>query len=78
MGLLDILFGKDEEPWQMQGDIIGPTIDTIKGKTVIIGEFNSENKDPSKAIDSKHWDALSLEAQKALKEQGFYPSIRIE
>lgn len=32
-----------------------------------------EAREESKAIDSKHWDALPTEAQEALKKLGFYP-----
>lgn len=36
-----------------------------------------DNRDRSKGIDSRQWDALPEEARKALKEHGFYPIIKI-
>ncbi len=42
-----------------------------------LSNTRNDSRDRSKGIDSKQWDALPEEARKTLKEQGFYPIIKI-
>lgn len=88
MSLFDKFFGKDDTPsFERMGyiDIFSRNDDGIdisgifdEGEERIVHIISGEdNIDPSKGIASEHWDALSSEAQKALKDQGFYPVIKI-
>lgn len=89
MSILDRIFGKDDEPFEVQGLIHAPLDDEFIKKhssikvclnddeEIIEVSINDVENAPSKGIDSKHWDALTSEAQKVLKDQGFYPIIKI-
>lgn len=50
----------------------------MKVNHVAIDSTGCVIEDSSKGVDREHWEALSPEAQKALRDNGFYPILKIK
>lgn len=80
MSLFDKIFNKKSKSEELRNYIQGISVNnSVPVYLDILNNDDSKirvvsNMDPSKKIDSKHWDALPPEAQSALRDQGFYSS----